>query len=185
MTAEPPTSDTVQRPALTPQRSASALKHGLSRWPAAGWCCTWQGFFTVTFLSPNCHGLIPCIQLTDHCCVRWQALSRCSAKQSFQSPAQISTLLRESSSGSGWLSFTSTLFAEVTRRCQILADNWSIKTSLGLTRLVTLKTFTKDARGRKHKRFDLFFRELFDPNSPQCKDKQNLSSCFSTGPTSK
>lgn len=121
MTVEPPTSDTLNQPALTLQRSASLLKHRAAS--ADGLpqdvVCRWQGFLTVTFLSPHCHSLIPSIQLTDELPLRRHSLSHCSTKQSSQSAAKISGLLRERLQ---WLSLVVTsfpAFTEVTRRCQI------------------------------------------------------------------
>lgn len=97
MTVDPPTSYTAHQPAPTLQRSASLLKHRAA--PADGRpqdvVCRWQGFLTVTFLSPHCHSLIPTIQLTDELPLRQHSLSQCSTKQSFQSTAKISGLLRE------------------------------------------------------------------------------------------
>lgn len=112
MTAEPPTSDTLNQPALTLQRSASLLKHRAAS--ADGQpqdvVCRWQRFLTVTFLSPHCHSLIPCIQLTDELPLRRHSLSQRSTKQSSQSTAKISGLLRERDcSGSVWLSLPSRL----------------------------------------------------------------------------
>lgn len=112
MTVEPPTSDTLNQPALTPQISASLLKHRAAS--ADGQpqdvVCRWQGFLTVTFLSPHCHSLIPCIQLTDELPLRRHSLSQCFTKQSSQSTAKISGLLRERDcSGSVWLSLPSRL----------------------------------------------------------------------------
>lgn len=128
MTGEPPTSDTVNQPALTLQRSASLLKHRAASadgWPQDVVCC-WQGFLTVTFLSPHCHTLIPSIQLTDELPLRRHSLSQCSTKQSSQSTAEISGLLRERLQRLGLVVTSFPASTEVTRRCQIWADNWSI-----------------------------------------------------------
>ncbi len=128
MTGEPPTSDTVNQPAPTLQRSASLLKHRAASADGRPQdvVCHWQGFLTVTFLSPHCHTLIPTIQLTDELPLRRHSLSQCSTKQSSQSTAEISGLLRERLQRLGLVVTSFPTFTEVTRRCQIWADNWSI-----------------------------------------------------------
>lgn len=155
MTVESPTSDTVNQPALTLQRSTSLLKHRAASADGRPQdvVCRWQGFLTVTFLSPLCHSLIPSIQLTDELPLRRHSLSQCSTKQASQSSAKVSGLLRERLQWLGLVVNPFSAFTEVTRRCQIWADNWSIWKLWRWQALSPLRVSPRMGQGRNTNNF--------------------------------
>lgn len=141
----------------------------LGRWLAPGCCCHWQGFLTVTFLSPHCHSLIPSIQLTDEFPLRRHSLSQCSTKRSPHSIAEISGLLRERLQRLALVVTPFPAFAEVTRRCQIWADNWSIWKLQRWQALSPLRLPPRMGQGRNTSYFIPHFWEHFAPNKNNAK----------------
>lgn len=176
MTVEPPTSDTLNQPALTLQRSASLLKHRAAS--ADGWpqdvVCRWQGFLTVTFLSPHCHSLILSILLTDELPPRRHLLSQCSTNQPSQPAANISGLLRErereiaaARSGCHFLP----RFRWGDKEMSDMGRQLEHTKALALTSLVTFKALAKDGTEEKQ-----FYSKFFGNTSTS--NKHNVTSKF-------
>lgn len=135
---------------------------GLSRWPALGCCLLLAGV-------PHCHLFITSLSQPDS---SNPVDTRASAEVALAISAYHKTFsfprppLKYQGSWErerarlqrlGLLVISFPAFTEVTRRCQIQADNWSIWKAPALTSLVTFKTLTKHGMEKKHKRFSLSF----------------------------